>query len=397
MKLNLNKYLLYSSVFAIFTEAFFFRFIIDLKLFYFILFINYTLLFIYKKVTINKFLIELFGFIFIYSGIAYIVIGIPPNYMFSQILGIAVSSVYFYNVLKLFSKEEIYETYAKLSLYTAIIGFPMFFLGINFNVNNDFRFYSYLLEPAHYAIIVLPACYYFLKKKKYFSFSVIFLTLILSESSIAYIGCALMFILPNITLKRIQYSLGVIPFVIGVFYIVYSNNEMVKTRFDDTYNSLKALNTGKFEYQTNVSTYALLSNLYVAKKNFIEHPLGSGIGSHYYMYQTHYRNMMRPPSYLITLKLDDINSQDAASLFFRLFSEFGILGILGTLFVLYFVFKSFQNKQLIIEQSISIYLLLKLFRDGHYFPPELYFFLLIFYLSFTKHILFKNEKNLSYS
>ena len=388
--------MLHSSVFVIFTEAFKYRLIIDLKLFYFILLINFILLFKNKKITLNRFLITFFAFIFIHSSIAYLLIGIPLNFMLSQILGIAVSSTYFYNVLKLFTKEEIFELYAKYSLFAAIIGFLGFFLGVNLNVNTDPRFSSFLTEPAHYAIVVLPACYFFLKRKQYISFAIIFISLLFTESSIAYIGCALMFILPNINLTRIKYAVGIIPFVLAIFYIVYSNNEKIKTRFDDTYDSLKVLETGKFDVRTNISTYALLSNFYIAKENFIEHPLGSGIGSHYYMYHHRYKKFMRTPKYLYTLKLDDINSKDAASLFIRLLSEFGIIGILVTLFIIFLVIKSFQDKSLIVEQGIGIYVLLKLFRDGHYFPPELFFFLIIFYFSYTKSFLFKNEGNLSY-
>lgn len=164
MKINLNKYLIHSSVFVIFTEAFKYRLIIDLKLFYLILLINFFLLLKYKKVTLNRFLITFLSFIFIHSSICYLLIGIPPNFMLSQILGISLSSTYFFNILKLFTKQEIYELYLKYSLFTAIIGFPGYFLGVNLNVNADPRFCSYLTEPAHYAIVVLPACYYFLKE-----------------------------------------------------------------------------------------------------------------------------------------------------------------------------------------------------------------------------------------
>ena len=106
---------------------------------------------------------------------------------------------------------------------------------------------------------------------------------------------------------------------------------------------------------------------------------------------------MRTPKYLYRLELDDINSKDAASLFIRLLSEFGIIGLLATAFIIYLVIQCFQDKSLIVEQSIGIYILLKLFRDGHYFHPELFFFVIIFYFSYTKSFLFKNEGNLSYS
>jgi hypothetical protein len=389
LKINLKKYLLYSSVFAVFSEAFFFRFIIDLKLFYLIILVNYFLLFKIKAVSINKLFITIIGFIFLHAIIFYTYIGIPLYFMLSQIIGITITCVYFYNLIKLYTKEELINLYNRLSVIIAIIGYPLYFLRINLNVNPDFRFSSLLTEPAHYAIVVIPACYYFLKTKQYKYFSIIFLSLILTESSIAYLGCALMFTLPYFRFSRLKYAFGIVPFVFMILYFVYNNNEKVKMRFDDTYESLKVINTGKFNERTNLSTYALLSNFYIAKSNFIEHPLGTGIGSHYFMYTNKYDKFMRAPSYIKTLKLDKINSKDAASLFIRLFSEFGIFGILIVFFFLYFVLKSFQDNNLIFEQGVGIYFLLKLFRDGHYFPPEFFFFIILFYFSYINY--FKNK------
>ena len=54
MKINIKNYLLYSSVFAIFTEAFFFNLIIDWKLLYLIILVNYFLLFRIKKIALNN-------------------------------------------------------------------------------------------------------------------------------------------------------------------------------------------------------------------------------------------------------------------------------------------------------------------------------------------------------
>ena len=372
-----------------FTEAFFLRFIIDLKLFYLIILVNYFLLYKINAVTINKLFLTIIGFIFLHAVLMYAYIGIRPNFMLSQITGIVIVCTYFYNLVKLYTKKELINLYTRLSLITAIIGYPLYFLKINLNVNPDFRFSSLLTEPAHYAIVVIPACYYFFKTKQYKYFSIVFLSLILTESSVAYLGCALMFTLPYFTINRLKYAFGIVPFVLMIFYFVYNNNEKVKMRFDDTYESIKVINSGKFNERTNLSTYALLSNFYIAKSNFIEHPLGTGIGSHYYMYTSRYGKFMRTPSYIKTLKLDKINSKDAASLFIRLFSEFGIFGILTTFLILYFVINSFQNNDLIFEQGIGIYFLLKLFRDGHYFPPEFFFFIVIFYFSYINY--FRNK------
>ena len=124
-----------------------------------------------------------------------------------------------------------------------------------------------------------------------------------------------------------------------------------------------------------------MSNLFVAKCNFSDHPLGSGMGSHFVMHTEKYLFEMRPPSYLVTLKSEKINAPDAASLFIRLFSELGIFGLILVFGFMYKAFTSFKYKNLFLAHGIVIYLLLKLFRDGHYFSPEFFFFIWILYFS----------------
>lgn len=381
MKINIKSYLLYSSVFAIFTEAFFFNFIIDWKLLYLILLVNYVLLIKIKKLTLNIYFVFLMLLFLIHGLIMYSIIGITPNYLLSQIMGITIISTYYYNLIPLYNKEEIINTYLKMSVWIAVIGYVFFLLNINVN---DGRLQSIFKEPAHYAIVVVPACYYLLKTKKYLSFAIVFGSLILSQSSIGYMGCALMFILPNISLKRIKYIVITIPVLVIAFFVVYNNFSFLKLRVDDTVETLNAVNNGKFKPWTNQSSYALLSNAYIANKNIQDHPFGSGLGSHYHMHTQVYLKQMRPPPYLVTLKSEKINSQDAASLFLRLVSDLGLIGILLIVYLMYLSFKSYRSNTYIFAQGVVIYLLLKLFRDGHYFPPELFFFIWIIYYELKK-------------
>lgn len=381
MKINIKSYLLYSSVFAIFTEAFFFNFIIDWKLLYLILLVNYVLLIKIKKITLNIYFVYLMLLFLIHGLIMYSIIGITPNYLLSQIMGITIISTYYYNLIPLYNKEEIIDTYLKMSVWIAAIGYVFFLLNININ---DGRLQSIFKEPAHYAIVVVPACYYLLKTKKYLPFAIVFGSLILSQSSIGYMGCALMFILPNISLKRIKYVVITIPVLVITFFVVYNNFSFLKLRVDDTVETLNAVNNGKFKIWTNQSSYALLSNAYIANKNIQDHPFGSGLGSHYHMHTQVYLKQMRPPPYLVTLKSEKINSQDAASLFLRLVSELGLIGIALIVCLMYLSFKSYRSNKYIFAQGIVIYLLLKLFRDGHYFPPELFFFIWIIYYELKK-------------
>lgn len=383
MKISLKKYLLYSSVFAIFTEAFFFNYIIDWKLLYLIIFVNYLILFRIKKITFNYYFLGLLVFFFIHGALAYTIISIPYNFMLSQILGIAVVGTYYYNFIPLYDKEEIIRVYLKICLFAAVVGYPMFFLNINVN---DGRLQSFFKEPAHYVIVVIPACYYYLKTRKYLSFAIIFGTLILSNSSLGYIGCGLMFLVPNLTLRRVRYLVASLPVVLMVFIYVYNEYPFFKLRVDDTYRSLKVINTGKFQEHTNLSSYVLISNLFIAKKNVTDHPLGSGIGSHHYMHTQRYLKEMRPPPYLRIIDRYRDNSFDANSLFTRVCSEFGLFGFVFILVMMYYASRAFTSDELYFAQAIFIYLLMKLLRDGHYFPPELYFFIWMAFYSIKEHI-----------
>lgn len=307
--------------------------------------------------------------------------------MFSQLIGITVIATYYYNFVSLYDRKEIINVYVKQSLWVAIIGYPMWYF--NINLFDGVRLQSIFKEPAHYVIVVLPACYYYLKSKKYWQFLTILGTILLSSSSIGYLGIGLMFILPNITLKRLKYLFVIAPVVVGSFIYVYANYEFFRLRVDDTYKSLNAVNTGKFEEYTNLSTYAILSNAFVTKENVLDHPLGSGIGSHYYMHTQKYIKELRIPPYIVENDSKEINSKDACSLFLRLCSDLGIIGLVGIIIVLYYISKSYTSNNSIFAQAIVIYVLLKLFRDGHYFPPEMYFFIWLLYFELKKKI----EKN----
>lgn len=391
MKISIRKYLLYSSVFAIFTEAFFFHLIIDWKLLYLIIIVNYFLLLKIKKLTFNiYFVLLLFGFL-IHALLANTIIGIPYRYAIAQLIGISILGVYYYNFIPLFSLSQIKNVYTKLSLYIALLGYPMYFLKINLN---DGRLQSIFTEPAHYAIVVIPACYYFLKEKKYWSFAAIFGTLILSNSSLGYIGCGLMFIIPNISIKRLAYLACLLPVIVGTFIYIYQEYPFFKLRVEETYESLNVINTGKFDNKTNLSSYALISNLNVAKKNIEDHPLGSGLGSHIHMHKEVYIKQIRPPYYIRDQNKHTINAPDANSLFTRIVSELGLFGFILVLVLLYLSVSVFRYKDLALSQGIFIYFLLKLFRDGHYFPPEFFFFIWLLFYSLKEKIA-QNNKPLS--
>lgn len=386
MKISLEKYLLNSSVFIIFSEAFFFNFIIDWKLMYLIVFINFYLLFKHYTIKLPKYFFYLVLFLLIHAVICYSIIKIPANFFASQILGITITGVYFYNILKILPIEKVKKTYLNFAFYASLIGYLFYFTGFNYFAyfSHENRLMSVFKEPAHYVVVIIPACYFFLKDKQYAKFLIILFSIILSKSSLGYVGIGIMIILPFLNLKRALYFLISVPFLIGAFIYTYKSVEQFQMRVDDSIDNLTVLKNGKFDHYTNLSSYVLLSNLYIAKNNFIEHPLGSGIGSHHYMYTTRYYKLMRPPHYLVFLKHHRDNSFDANSLFTRLFSELGVFGLVFILIALLYLFKSFRTNNYLI-QGIVLYIILKLFRDGTYFPPELFFFVWLFIFDLKKN------------
>lgn len=366
-------------------KHFFFHFVIDIKLYYVILLSNFFILASSKKITIHKNLIYILGFFAVHGVISYLLLLSPIKLLIAQLLGISISSIYYHNLIKLFSVKKLFTVYLDFAFYIAILSIFMFYLNINsFSI---YRLNGLMSEPAHYAAIMLPATYFFLRDKKYLRLSMLVITIFLSKSSIGFIGLALIIILPLIKVKFfLKYSWLVIVLLgVSVFYLSSiwnkpvdenKSNPLVR-KIKETNKSLSAIYTGKFQKNTNLSSYAFLSNAFITKEVFLDKPLGAGLGSYRHEYEKYY-SLIKPPPYLITLKHSKINKTDANSLFLRMIAD---LGIFAFLFFLYFVFRSyilFKNDKKIEQQSVFFYLMLKLIREGHYFPPEFYFFLLIF-------------------
>ncbi len=388
----LDKYIISSSVFALFTEAFKFHYIVDWKLFYVIIISNFLLLSINKKVTISKNIIIVFLFLIVHGLILFLWFKNPLKSLFAQLIGITVSSVFYYNLFKNYGVSRLFGKYKKIAFFIALLAIPMFFLKIN-NFTID-RLNGILTEPAHYATIMLPAVYVFLKEKQYYKFLLVLLTILLSKSSVGYIGLILIFVIPLFKRKNfLKYS--VIVFVIlgvGAYYLSTKWNEPITEnesnvfvrRIKETKKSMQSVFTGAFKEYTNLSTYALLSNTFITREIITHKPLGTGLGSYLYEYDKYY-GLMKPPPYLITLKQSKINRTDANSLFLRGLSDFGVFWIFIMIFFIkksVFLFK----KNTFLRQSTFFYLAVKLLREGHYFPPEFYFFLFVFLKDFDEDI-----------
>jgi len=388
----LDKYIIYSSVFALFTEDFSFHYIIDWKLFYLIVITNLSLLSIKNKVFIHKNLIYIILFFLIHGILFFLLFKNPIKSLFVQLIGISICSIFYYSLIKNYTAKKMFDVYLQVALIVAVISIPMFFL--NINVFTAGRLNGIMSEPAHYAAIMLPAVYVFLKKKSFLKLSIILLTIMLSRSSIGYLGLALILVLPILKLKLFfKYSFIVLIILCSCFFYLKSvwnkptddagGNVLVR-RIKETNESLNSIFSGKFQSHTNLSSYAVLSNSFITTQILINKPFGSGLGAYPYEYDKYY-GLMKPPEYLVKLKLSKINRTDASSLFLRMLGDLGFFALIIVLYFIYRGVKVFSVDKKVIEQGSFFYLIIKLIREGHYFPPEFYFFLIIFLKDFNEN------------
>jgi hypothetical protein len=376
---RLANYLIYSTVGILFSEALFMRVGFDLKIFYVFILINLGLVMYSKGLRLKRGHMFVLGYLF-FSGICASFVGNSKLSVFLfQIVGITCTSVYFYQFFRinLGRTQSIFELYCKVSYYVCLIGIVLFAFNIAMGDYN-FRLKSIMLEPAHFCGVILPAFYFYLKNfRTYkFRFFVVLASLILSLSSVGYLGIMVCLILikKKFNLVKLSFFTG-IAVILG--FVAYITLPFVKLRVDDTFNALTTLEVEN----VNLSSYALISNLYVSLRVFYNSPIwGNGLGSHEVSHSKYIGSLPGSDTFedFITL-----NAADGNSLFIRMLSDFGIIGILA---VLFFIFKYYSGNKsrYILSRAILVYFFYKLLREGHYFSPEMYFFVFMFYFSFKE-------------
>ena len=381
-------FIFFSTVFSIFTESMWIDLGFDFKLFYLVVLINMIILFYFNKIIYTKGLL-LFNSIIFFSGTFSIIFGYNKfDYFFIQLFFLTIIPIYYYSFYRLFEDnlEDIISIYCKLSFAIAVFGF----LKLPYDMSIGRSLNSILQEPAHYCTIVLPAYFITFNDKKYPKYYsiVILLSIIISGSSLGLISLILSILL---YIKNITFLKTIITIIsaLTIGYFIYFSFPPFKLRVDDT---VKSLRTGDLS-KSNISTYALVSNLYVAGKSFATNPIiGNGIGSHIHSRKKHLDDI-KGVEVFKKLGVKNLNEKDGGSLFIRLTSELGLIGIFSVLTFIYkFYVRNKENKyniNSIISKAILLYFFCKLLREGHYFSPEMYFF--VFLYVFNKYDSIKSE------
>ena len=393
--MRLQKYILHSTVIGLFSGAFLFRIGFDFKIFYILILLNSFLilkssgLFINKKSSLILIIITALG---LFSIIAF---KNAFSRVIFQIIGISVISNYFYNFFRYskYSQQQIFKTYTDYAVIISVIGLFFFaaqlFLNINISfllakilpygyptleADSNLKLSSIMLEPAHFAGIMLPSfvyCFYYFKSEKS-RFFIIFIALILTFSAVGYAGLLFVLIVLFISIKSFLKKTLILLIAFSVSFLAYFHVKEIKMRIDDTI-SVILKNDYNFE-GVNLSTYALISNYYVTSQVLKDSPIiGHGIGSHPISHDLYISGVNG--GYIEAIGASNINNEDANSLLLRVLSEFGILGIA---FIFYFIVKYYSNDEYQYSQAILVYFFYKLLREGHYFSPEMYFFVFLY-------------------
>ncbi|MGB8769282.1 MAG: hypothetical protein WCC92_06690 [Candidatus Korobacteraceae bacterium] len=381
--MSLRALLVWSTLVALFSEAARYKAGIDIKAFYFVMLFNTLVLVSMGQFVVNRPLV-IFYIYLAFSGLVSIAAGTNTLRAFSeQFLGISFTSLYFYNFFRFehFDFRRLFIYYTRLAYYVCWIGILMVPFQHAFSLTKYFRAQSVLTEPAQFMMIVMPAIYYFLEAsvfqgKHRFESMIGLFAIFLADSAVGYMG--LMLILIYLVAKsRHKLLLVTVPLIVvlgvGGLRLISPN---FRFRFDDTAKAV----TGLTVANVNTSTYATISNAFVAAQVLRESPiLGNGLGSHERSHEKYLPDIPGISGFSAENQL--LNKEEAASLFIRIASDLGFLGLCLTAMFLWRFRLSTPDSSGTINTAILIYLILKLIRAGHYFPPEFFFFVFAYIFS----------------
>ncbi|MEO0553750.1 MAG: O-antigen ligase family protein [Bacteroidota bacterium] len=294
--------------------------------------------------------------------------------------------------------KELFKYYVNVAFYLSVFGivqFCLYFLGISISNNPRFivsigslslmRISSLLPEPSHFALVIIPAFIYLLMSHGMFKIRtiIILLTLLLTLSATSYITIVVTLFLYYFGRVRLKSVIG-FSFVIVFSIISYYSIEPIRFRINET---IKYFDIRDFDNNTNVSTFSLVSNLYVSLHSIRQSPLfGVGLGGHEETYYDYFRRMDLSNFQELYDRRGGINSTSGHSLLIRTISEMGVITILLVLwYLLRFRQRPMKNEYFAISLACLSYFLARCFKIGGYFDFGLYFFVIAYYCSYAQN------------
>jgi hypothetical protein len=321
--------------------------------------------------------------------------GTPLNAPISQILGISVLSIYFFSALLVLGPSLVdwMEIYMRAAFMIAIIGLVKW-VGVHvIQVIHpaDPRLTSIYSEPSYFVYVTLPAVGYclncYINERRYGRETLVFLLCyMLANSTLGFFGLLLIGLLAyGPRLKGWQMLGGLATACILVVSVYVASGE-VRMRANEMVIAIARQDLSG----TGATTFAFLSNVYVASQSFLAHPLtGIGLGGYANAYDKYIEDLIGTSNieslgreFLNSLQL---NRDDAASMFLRVAAELGIPGLLVLASFLIVCARVRGAPYATIRNAILPYLIVRMTRMGHYFTVELYFFAGIYLFNYLNY------------
>jgi len=239
-------------------------------------------------------------------------------------------------------------------------------------------------EPAHMATLLLPAAYIALLSfrnrihggSKMAALTV--LTAVLMTFSLsAYAGLLLivLFMMLSEVRRPILKGFVVLIVLLPLGYATVADVGVVNSRIRGL---LLPLQTADHEWTTNdLTTFALLSNWFVATSSLKDSAyLGTGMKTHQASYDKYLHSYFPEESVLM-----ELNKADAASLYIRVISEFGLPGIaLFGLFIVKYRVRQ-EGRHYHVNTAAFFYLVLYSIRTAAYLDTLFWFFAALYYVT----------------
>jgi O-antigen ligase len=384
-KITLESYLIVSTSISVFLLIIVAHVGLDIFLGYPIVIANTIILFWLGRLIIHPYHAAAIGALATISLAASIFSPTPFNAILSQILGVSMMSIYYFSMLVTtgWSLRRWMELYSYIAFGICLFGLAGWvYLIASHDI--DGRLKSIFAEPSLYVYTTLPAVGFFMNcwmtEKRYGRELLIFvLSYILADSSLGFFGLLLTGLLAgsrHVTFWRITVSILAIACLTTGLYLASGN---FRLRARDTAIAIATRDVSN----TNGSTFALLSNFYVAGRAFLEHPLsGVGIGGYRYIYDIYILDL--PGINLKNLPFN-LNKDDANSLFLRVAAELGLPGLLALLSFLITCSRVKGPPYREVRNAMVPYFIVRMSRFGSYFSLELYFFAGIYLLNYLAY------------
>jgi O-antigen ligase len=393
-QISIDEYLIWSTVIAV---LMFVHLTGTFQAGYAIVLVNTLLLLMFDRLAIHRShmlaILALAGFGLIGAELS----GTPLTAPVSQILGISVMSIYFFSALTSFELSlsrwmELYMRAAFALTVFALVTWP-----IAASLTGDPRLRAIYSEPSYFVYVTLPAVGYciscYVAKRRYGWESLIFLlAYALADSSLGFFGLLLIGIFVYAPrFKGWQFLMGALLMcvVAGGLYVASGN---VRLRA----NEIAMAIVNQDLSGTGNTTFAFLSNVYVASQSFLAHPLtGIGIGGYANAFDkyvgdvTGIRELVNPDRDQTAV----LNRDDAASMFLRATAELGLPGLMVLLGFLIVCARVRGSPYVVLRNAVLPYLVVRMARMGHYFTVELYFFVGIYLLNYLDYLADRRQKN----